>query len=104
MHKKYTLGITKAQHYKHSLTMNSSYLHGPWPPALEKRETLMSSILKQSLPHNMARPGLACWDYATQGDDTVPNKKTERLQMSRWLPSKMKKKQQEGAPERDEPE
>lgn len=91
--RQFNLHIVNLVDYKHATTMSSSPLHGSWPESYTLRETFISSVLKQSLPHNMAAKGFARWDYDLEvGGEKAERQspKTKRLQLQRWMPSKMK--------------
>lgn len=74
--------------YYHSGIFNGSPLHGAWPESYTRDETMMSSILKESLPPNMTAKGFARWDYDLE-DRGVVSKKAERLEQTACLPSRM---------------
>lgn len=89
-HKEFRLRVVDLEGYDHANTMSSSPLNRAWPKSYTHHETFISSVLKQSLAHNMAAKGLARWDYNTEDKGEVSRKK-DRLQLWKWMPNNMKK-------------
>lgn len=84
MHKQYELQVVGVDKWDHAHTAVNSPLNGPWPESYTSNDTFMSSILKQSLPHNMAAKGLAHWDYDLEQAEPRSHK-MDRLHLAKWL-------------------
>lgn len=88
----FKLEIFPEPEYQHRFAMIGSPLQNPWPDVYFKDKSLLSGTLKQSLPQTIAASGFAHWPLDSTEDSCVPrpDRKEERLQLKRWLPSKMK--------------
>jgi hypothetical protein len=86
--KEFTLHIYPNRQYNHEHSMTSSPLYGAWPDAYQRDHSFTATTLKQSLPHNIAREGLAHWLVDNEG---ASKQKPEhrRIEANRWLPSRM---------------
>jgi hypothetical protein len=85
----FRLDIFPAPEYNHQYAMSGKPEHHAWPASYETDKSFEAATLKQVLPHNMARKGLAHWqmDLGTVGNQ---GSKGRRLQLKNWLPSKMR--------------
>lgn len=89
MHKNFTVRVTEPPRlYKHTKALHGSPLDGPWPAYYTDYDTLMSSILKESLPRNMTAKAFERWDYKLEHPSIV-SEKAKRLQTAACLPSRM---------------
>ncbi|KAM0333175.1 hypothetical protein ACHAQA_001835 [Verticillium albo-atrum] len=75
--KSFTLHIFPANSYIHAAAIRASPLHGTW--AEGRRETIMSSLLKRSLPADVAADGLSDWESGGQNSDMTKSKLVEDL-------------------------
>ncbi|KAM0287193.1 hypothetical protein ACHAQH_000507 [Verticillium albo-atrum] len=75
--KDFKLHIFPAPDYIHSAAIRASPLHGPW--AEGRRETIMSSLLKRSLPADVAADGLSDWESGGQDPDLAKSRLIEDL-------------------------
>lgn len=60
--------------YVHASDIRSSPLHGPWPP---RGKVELESVLKESLPDNIAARGLSDWETGGQVPDAANTKRLE---------------------------
>ncbi|VUC19913.1 unnamed protein product [Clonostachys rosea] len=84
----FQINIYAERDYNHAGTFANTQLHQSWPKTLAQGETFMSNTLAQSLPNNVAKAGLSRWDGDADTRSIVP-KKTSRLTMQNWIPSKV---------------
>ncbi|CRK11534.1 hypothetical protein BN1723_009405 [Verticillium longisporum] len=75
--KDFKLHIFPAPDYIHSAAIRASPLHGPWADG--RRETIMSSLLKRSLPADVAADGLSDWESGGQDPDLDKSRLVEDL-------------------------
>ncbi|CRK34974.1 hypothetical protein BN1723_014930 [Verticillium longisporum] len=76
--KDFKLHIFPAPDYIHSAAVRASPLHGPWTDG--RRETIMSSLLKRSLPADVSADGLSDWESGGQDPDLDKSRLVEDLQ------------------------
>ncbi|CRK26826.1 hypothetical protein BN1708_000634 [Verticillium longisporum] len=75
--KDFKLHIFPAPDYIHSAAVRASPLHGPWTDG--RRETIMSSLLKRSLPADVSADGLSDWESGGQDPDLDKSRLVEDL-------------------------
>ena len=102
--RQFTVNIFNLPEYNHGGTAYSSPLYGKWPHSYTRHPSFMSTVLKQSLPHNMAAAGLSRWDYNLEdrGEQAEWTAKKARLQVAKWMPTKMKDPTPEESPEEED--
>lgn len=88
--KDFTLHVFPNPTYRHEQSGANSALSSSWPASYEDNKSFTTRVLLQSLPKNMAAKGLAYWDKMQSSRLTNDNKREERIQVSKWMPSKMK--------------
>ncbi|KAK2591033.1 hypothetical protein QQS21_011289 [Conoideocrella luteorostrata] len=89
--RQFKLEIFPAPDYKHKFAMSGSPLYHSWPEAYRKNKSFVAATLKQSLPQTIQATGLAHWLPDTGANNaSKTDRKSERLQLKSWLPSKMK--------------
>ncbi|KAL7936948.1 hypothetical protein V8C35DRAFT_277449 [Trichoderma chlorosporum] len=87
--REFKLEIFPAPDHNHRFAMAGSPLHGSWREVYEQDQSFIATTLKQSLPKSIASEGLVHWMVSSL---KLRNKrKTKRLQIKEWLPSRMKK-------------
>jgi hypothetical protein len=90
--KTFTIRVKKEEetilNHNQEFEASMSLINGAWPGSFTSYETLMSNILKASLPSNLTAEGFARWDYDLY-PSTAPSAKAKRLSAVACLPSRM---------------
>lgn len=85
----FRLEIYPEPSYKHKHAMSASPLYHAWPQKYVADYPYATSILKHSLPQNMAFEGLARWPLSSTQLEYGQDSKIERLHRNLILPSKI---------------
>ncbi|KAG6058954.1 hypothetical protein E4U17_007288 [Claviceps sp. LM77 group G4] len=87
----FRLEIYPEPDYNHEHTMSASPLYHAWPHKYVADHPHATSILKHSLPQNMASEGLARWPLSSTQLEYGHDRRNERLHRNLLLPSKILK-------------
>ncbi|KAG6026798.1 hypothetical protein E4U40_001864 [Claviceps sp. LM458 group G5] len=85
----FRLEIYPEPDYNHKHAMSASPLYHAWPDKYVADHPHATSILKHSLPQNMASEGLARWPLSSTQLEYGQDSKNERLHRNLILPSKI---------------
>lgn len=91
--KEFVMNATPNPRYRHRMTGAEQSLQRSWPKFYDENNSFTTQILKQSLPDTLAAKGLAHWNVDLGQKETGPvsdAKAMDRLQLQRWIPTKIK--------------
>lgn len=105
--KEFVMNATPNPRYRHRMTGAEQSLQRSWPKFYDDNNSFTTQILKQSLPDTLAAKGLAHWnvDLGQKENGPVSDAKAmDRMQLQRWIPTKIKTQNLRKNPPVDEQE